>query len=78
MKENKKKTIIFIGNSGCGKGTQANLIEEKIKKMNEKVVHIELGSEFRNFISMTTDTAKNAQEISENGGLQPEFLAIHL
>jgi adenylate kinase family enzyme len=73
-----EKVLIFVGSSGCGKGTQASLIEKKIKEMNKKVVHIELGSEFRNFISMTTDTAKNAQEISENGGLQPEFLAIHL
>ena len=73
-----KKVLIFIGNSGCGKGTQASLIEKKFKEKEEKVIHIELGSEFRDFLSMTTCTAKNAQKISENGELQPEFLAIHL
>lgn len=75
---NNKKTIIFIGNSGCGKGTQADLIEEGFKKSGEKVTHIELGSEFRDFLSMSTHTAKHAHKISQEGKLQPEFLAIHL
>ncbi len=73
-----KKTLIFIGNSGSGKGTQANLIEEKLKEKGEKVLHVELGDHFRDFLSMTTDTAKAANEIAQKGALQPEFLAIHL
>ncbi|PID83287.1 hypothetical protein CSB11_01985 [Candidatus Campbellbacteria bacterium] len=73
-----KKTIIFIGNSGCGKGTQAEILEKRIKEKGEKVLHIELGDEFRNFLSMTTDTSRKALEISQTGQLQPEFLAIHL
>ncbi len=73
-----KKTIIFIGNSGCGKGTQANLIEEFFKKNNQKVLHLELGDHFRDFLSMTTYTAKSANQIAQQGALQPEFLAIHL
>jgi adenylate kinase family enzyme len=73
-----KKTIIFVGISGCGKGTQADLVEKVFKDRGEKVTHIELGSEFRDFLSMTTDTANRAQSISKKGGLQPEFLAIHL
>ena len=67
-----------MGNSGCGKGTQATILEERLKKNGEKVTHIELGSEFRDFLSMTTHTAKSAVTIAEKGGLQPEFLAIHL
>jgi adenylate kinase family enzyme len=74
----KKKTLIFIGNSGSGKGTQANLVEEKLKEKGEKVLHVELGDHFRDFLSMTTDTAKAATEIAKSGALQPEFLAIHL
>ena len=72
------KTFIFMGSSGCGKGTQASLIEERLKKQGEKVTHVELGSEFRDFLSMTTHTATAAQVLAENGDLQPEFLAIHL
>ena len=78
MDNKKKKTLIFVGNSGCGKGTQAGLIEKKLKEDGQKVAHIELGSEFRDFLSMTTYTAKAAQEIAQKGGLQPEFLAVHL
>jgi len=72
------KTFIFMGNSGCGKGTQATILEERLKSNGEKVTHVELGSEFRDFLSMTTHTAKAAASIAEKGGLQPEFLAIHL
>lgn len=67
-----------MGNSGCGKGTQADLVEERLKKKGEKVTHVELGSEFRDFLSMTTHTAKSAQVLAEKGDLQPEFLAVHL
>ena len=71
------KTIIFMGNSGCGKGTQANLVEENFKKSKEEFLHLEIGSEFRDLLSMTTDTAKIAKKIAEKGKLQPAFLAIH-
>lgn len=76
MKE--KKTIIFIGNSGCGKGTQANLVEKKFKDLGEKVFHLEIGDEFRDLLNMTTYTANLAREVSEQGRLQPEFLAIKM
>lgn len=76
MKE--KKTIIFIGNSGCGKGTQANLIEKKLKEKGEKVFHLEIGDEFRDLLNMTTYTAELARKVSEKGELQPEFLAVKM
>lgn len=75
---NQKKTLIFIGNSGSGKGTQANLIEKQLKDNGGDVLHVELGDHFRDFLSMTTDTAKSAGKIAKEGALQPEFLAIHL
>jgi adenylate kinase family enzyme len=72
------KTIIFIGNSGCGKGTQANLIEKKFKDNGEKVFHLETGNEFRDLLNMTTYTAELARGVSERGELQPEFLAVKM
>lgn len=74
----KPKTIIFIGNSGCGKGTQANLLEKILKNRGEKVFHLEIGAEFRDLLNMTTYTAKMARGISERGELQPEFLAVRM
>jgi len=75
----KKGTVyIFVGNSGCGKGTQAEKLEEYIKKNKKDILHIELGSQFRDFLSTTTFTAEKSKDIALKGQLQPEFLAIRL
>ncbi len=73
-----KKTIIMMGNSGCGKGTQATILENYFKNKNEEVFHLELGSQFRDLLNSTTYTATVAKKIAKKGGLQPEFLAIKL
>ncbi len=72
------KTIIFVGSSGCGKGTQAELVKNKFKEKREDFVYVEVGAEFRDLLSMTTDTAKISKKVSEKGHLQPSFLAIFL
>ena len=74
-------TYIFIGRSGCGKGTQAKLLSEYIKKndpKNRSIFYMESGEKFREFISSSGYTAKLAKKIAEQGGLQPAFLAVHL
>jgi len=75
------QTFIFIGRSGCGKGTQAKLLSEYIKKndpKNRSIFYMESGEKFREFISSSGYTAKLAKKIAEQGGLQPAFLAVHL
>lgn len=76
----KPKVFIFIGRSGCGKGTQAELLTEKLNKIDSSIntLHIQTGAEFRNFIQGQSLTQKLSNEIYESGGLQPEFLAIHM
>ncbi len=73
-----KQFFIFIGRSGCGKGTQAELLKTYLESKNEnlKVTHITTGGGFREFINSDTLSAKNAKLINDTGGLQPEFLAI--
>ena len=47
------QTFIFIGRSGCGKGTQVTLLQEHIKKQDHKrhiLFYIETGERFRQFI----------------------------
>jgi adenylate kinase family enzyme len=71
------KTIIFIGRSGSGKGTQA----EKVKGFLElydsrKVFHLEAGHRFRSFIAEENYSSLLARKVSEDGGLQPEFLSV--
>lgn len=73
------QTFIFIGRSGCGKGTQAKLLIDYLKSNSSNpVFYLESGEKFREFISSSSYTAKLAREIAQKGGLQPAFLAIHI
>lgn len=70
-------TNIFIGRSGCGKGTQIKKMTELIqnKKLGD-FFHLEAGERFRDFINDEHYSSRLAKEISREGGLQPEFLSI--
>ncbi len=72
-----KQFFIFLGRSGGGKGTQAQLLKSVLEsKGHEKVIHITTGGGFRQFITEDNYVARLAKEINETGGLQPEFLAV--
>jgi adenylate kinase family enzyme len=73
-------TFIFIGRSGAGKGTQAPMLEESIKKIDATtdVVRMETGNIFRTFIKGDKWAQKKAKLITDVGGLQPEFLTVNL
>lgn len=73
-----KQVFIFIGNSGCGKGTQAKLLREQIEKTGGDVLRLELGGEFREFWQKSGYTAERSNSIAQDGNLQPEFLATHI
>lgn len=72
------QTFIFFGPSGSGKGTQANLLIEEIKKRDPKkpVFYLETGQKFREFANEASLTAQYTREIMAAGGLLPEFLPI--
>lgn len=73
------KTFIFIGRSGCGKGTQSELLIEELKKRDpeREVLCVETGERFRELLARDTHTSKIARQIMVAGKLQPAFLAIH-
>lgn len=72
-----KKFFIFIGRSGGGKGTQAELLKQYLeKKGHESVLHVTTGGGFRDFLTKDIYIAKLSKEINDKGGLQPEFLAV--
>jgi adenylate kinase family enzyme len=76
-----RKTFILIGRSGCGKGTQADLLIERLKATGEvsdknPMFYIETGNKFRDFISKTSHSSRLAKEIAERSERQPDFLAI--
>lgn len=75
------QTFIFLGRSGCGKGTQAELLKKYIEEhdeMKRPVFYLESGGAFRNFISQSNYTAKLSREVMQRGALQPSFLAVHI
>ena len=72
-----KQFYIFIGRSGCGKGTQAELLKDYLEKEKKQpTIHITTGGGFRDFIESGSYLASISKKINETGGLQPEFLAV--
>jgi adenylate kinase family enzyme len=77
QEENQKEFYIIMGRSGCGKGTQAELLKKYLEEQGaEKVLHVTTGGGFRKLIEGETYAAKVARTLTESGGLAPEFLAI--
>lgn len=73
------KTFVLIGRSGGGKGTQARLLVDYIKKNDSDhlpLLYVETGAHFRRFISEKGYSNNLALGVSRVGGLQPDFLAI--
>ena len=72
-----KQFFILIGRSGCGKGTQADLLKQNLLQEGIKeVLHITTGGGFRDFIMKDNYVANLAKKVNDSGGLQPEFLAV--
>ncbi|MFA5933856.1 MAG: nucleoside monophosphate kinase [Candidatus Paceibacterota bacterium] len=74
------QTFIFIGRSGCGKGTQVGLLSEALKKLDSEreIFHLETGAMFREFIKEENYTSTLSLGVYKTGGLQPAFLAVHI
>jgi adenylate kinase family enzyme len=75
-----QRTIIFIGPSGSGKGTQAQLILETLKKADSdrKVLYIQSGQELREFMKQDNYLARRTKETLDEGGLMPSFMPIFI
>jgi adenylate kinase len=76
----KAKTFVFIGPSGSGKGTQAHLLMETIKKDDPdgKILYIQSGQELRDFMKGDSYLAKLTDRTLSNGGLMPSFMPIYI
>lgn len=72
------QTYIFIGKSGSGKGTQAELLKKYLESKKDQVFYLESGAKFRDFVSQSGYTAKLANGLMKQGDLQPAFLAVHI
>lgn len=75
----KQITVVFFGRSGSGKGTQAQLLLEYLKKNDpeRKSIYVETGDRFRKFIHESdTYTASRVKEVMGAGGLMPAFVPV--
>ena len=75
------QTIIFIGRSGSGKGTQARLVNDWIRENDEKkrqILYVETGDHYRHFVGSKTFSAKLANEVYEKDELAPDFIGCWL
>lgn len=74
----KPQTFVFIGRSGCGKGTQAKLLQDylRVKDPEREIFYLETGNNFRKFISDDKYSNQLANKIYKGGDRQPDFLAI--
>lgn len=71
-------TIIFIGRSGCGKGTQADLLKDRISHYDPEkrsILYVETGDKFREFIRGEGFSSRLSKAIYERDERQPDFLA---
>lgn len=72
------KTFIFIGRSGCGKGTQVELLKKYLSEKSAEtgVFYLETGARFRAFITENNATARRATVLMKESKRQPDFLAV--
>ncbi|MEK7552945.1 MAG: nucleoside monophosphate kinase [Patescibacteria group bacterium] len=74
------QAYIFVGRSGAGKGTQAELLINHLKRSNpdRPVVGMETGRYFRELIKQPTYSGQLAKAVSDSGDLPSSFIPIHL
>ncbi|TSC66872.1 MAG: Uncharacterized protein CEO19_453 [Parcubacteria group bacterium Gr01-1014_73] len=72
------QTFIFYGRSGCGKGTQADLLIKYLaeKEPNRRTLYLETGKLLREFALESGFTNGLVKKVLDQGGLLPEFMPI--
>jgi adenylate kinase len=79
--ENKSKVFIILGRSGCGKGTQADLLMNHLRTMEGKIsktLHIESGALLREFAKGDNYTQLKIKKALGEGILIPESIVVAL
>lgn len=72
-----KLTLVLVGRSGCGKGTQAKLILARLQRQG--ILHMETGKFLRDLLASKNPTTERAEElIMKKGGLFPWWFPMFL
>lgn len=74
------KTAILIGPSGCGKGTQAEMLRKYLVENDKEhpTRYLQTGEKFREFMEGDTYIQKKVKVSLQEGKLMPSFLPIIL
>lgn len=75
------ETVVFIGRSGSGKGTQAKLLKDRITLLDSRkrpILYVETGEHFRAFIRGKSFSSKLSRTFLEKDLRQPDFLACFM
>jgi adenylate kinase family enzyme len=72
------RTFVLMGRSGCGKGTQAQLLERYLRRVDpaRRVLRVTTGERFRRLAAGKKYTAGLVRAALAEGELLPPFLAI--
>jgi adenylate kinase len=74
----KPKCFVFVGRSGAGKGTQAKLLMDYLRKIdNRDILYVQTGQELREFIKGPNFTQQVTKKLYDSGSLMPEFIAVY-
>jgi adenylate kinase family enzyme len=73
-------SVAFFGISGSGKGTQAELLEQYLRKTDPSrdIMRPVMGDLLREFMMTGTPLAEKVRSIVQSGGLVPSVVAAHL
>ncbi len=71
-------TLVFIGRSGCGKGTQAALLEKYLTEKGGEILRLGTGDFARSRAQKNTLTGRWIKSILDAGGFFPSWLASGL
>jgi len=72
------RIFIFVGRSGCGKGTQATLLLKALKAKDPTTpqLYIETGKNFRSFVEQPGFTGSLIKKFLDAGQRLPDFMAV--
>ena len=66
-------TLIFTGPQGCGKGTQVDLLKQKLQDVGDLVVDVQTGQIFRQLASDGSYTGSRIKELTNAGDMVPDI-----
>lgn len=70
-----KLTVVVVGRSGSGKGTQARFLVQRLRSSGAR--HIETGSFLRKYIQKNNVTARLGRHVISTGKLFPSWFAAY-